>query len=93
MRWLLLISRIGFLCNICYAFSVIARYINLKSLNQDVVATIVVLGVVSILLNTIVNVLWLYTLIRQQKVVPVFLGISNFLFLILQFFNILLFQL
>ena len=34
MRWLLLISRIGFLCNICYAFSVIARYINLKSLNQ-----------------------------------------------------------
>ena len=80
MRWLLLISRIGFLCNICYAFSVIARYINLKSLNQDVVATIVVLGVVSILLNTIVNVLWLYTLIRQQKVVPVFLGISNFKF-------------
>jgi hypothetical protein len=93
MRWLLLISRIGFLCNICYAFSVIARYINLKSLNQDVVATIVVLGVVSILLNTIVNVLWLYTLIRQQKVVPVFLGFLNFTFLILQLLNILLFQL
>ena len=93
MRWLLFISRIGFLCNICYAFSVIARYINLKSLHKDVVATIVVLGVVSILLNTIVNIFWLYTLIIQQKVLPLFLGISNFIFLILQLLNILLFQL
>jgi hypothetical protein len=93
MRWLLFISRIGFLCNICYAFSVIARYINLKLLHQDVVATIVVLGVVSILLNIIINIFWVISLIRKQKLLPVFLGFSNFVFLILQLLNILLFQL
>jgi len=93
MRWLLLISRIGFLCNICYAFSVIARYFNLKSLHQDVVATIVVLGVVSVLLNIVVNIFWLFTLLKQQKVLPLLLGLSNFIFLILQTLNILLFQL
>jgi hypothetical protein len=93
MRWLLFISRIGFLCNICYAFSVIARYFNLKSLHQDVVATIVVLGVVSVLLNIVVNIFWLFTLLKQQKVLPLLLGLSNFIFLILQTLNILLFQL
>lgn len=93
MRWLLFISRIGLLCNICYAFSVFARYINLKSLHQDVVATIVVLGVVSILLNIVLNIFWLFTLIKKQKVLPFFLGIANFIFLIFQLLNILLFQL
>jgi hypothetical protein len=93
MRWLLFISRIGFLCNICYAFSIIARYINLKLLHQDVVATIVVLGVVSILLNIIINIFWVISLIRKQKLLSFFLGFSNFVFLILQLLNILLFQL
>jgi hypothetical protein len=93
MRWLLFISKIGFLCNICYAFSIIARYINLKLLHQDVVATIVVLGVVSILLNIIINIFWVISLIRKQKLLSFFLGFSNFVFLILQLLNILLFQL
>lgn len=89
----LLVLRVGLICNLCYIISVLARYINIQLLHDSIVATIVVLGVVSVFLNIICNIIWLLTVFKNIKNTPWVLGILNLVFLIFQVLNILIFQL
>lgn len=93
MRGLLFISRVALVCNICYLFTVLARYFKLVNIQKDVVSTIVVLGITGIFLNFFVNMAWITTVALKKKSIPVSIAIINLLFLIFQLLNISLLQL
>ncbi|MBS1580297.1 MAG: hypothetical protein JST94_01405 [Bacteroidetes bacterium] len=93
MRWLLFISRVVLICNICFAISIIMRYVGeiktgdkISSYYQSFTGTVIVLGFSAIILNTIVNIIILLRVISNKTVnVPVWLRVTNMLFLIAQF--------
>lgn len=87
MRVLLFFSRIALICNVCYVFSVIARYFSVEQLPAFLVSTLVVLGFFAIFLNIIASFLWLVSVVIRKKIIPVSLGIVNLIFLIAQIFN------
>ncbi|MBX2930489.1 MAG: hypothetical protein KF781_00925 [Chitinophagaceae bacterium] len=87
MRWLLFISRVALICNVCYVLSVIGRYFNVEQLHEDVVNTIVILGFVAVFLNILVTIIWLITVLITKKPVSLWLGIINVLFLVFQLLN------
>lgn len=87
MRWLLFISRVTFICNLCYILSVIGRYFNLEQLHEHVVSTIVILGFIAVFLNILVTIIWLISIFLGKKFIPTWLGIVNLLCLIFQLVN------
>lgn len=87
MRWLLFLSRLAFICNVFFLLAVslqLARWFQ----NQDAEALVIIIGYfLAGLINPAANVCCLLLLAggrRRLQVVPVWLLISNFVFLILQ---------
>jgi len=85
MRFLRLLSRVAFICNICYLLASLVRYLP-NPPEGDVLSTIIVLGwMLGILANMVVNVWWLVARAAKRPVhVPRWLLIVNFIFLIIQ---------
>jgi len=92
MRWLLLLSRLAFICNIFFLLAVSLQFGNWLP-NQDISATIAIIGyVMVVLLNPLVNLCYLILVVIRKKfwtVVPSWLITANILFLIMQIFYIL----
>ena len=91
MRWLLKLSRIAFICNICFllAFSIqISNWIH----NEDINDYIITIGfVMGFILNPLVNLCYLFTFIIARKklaVIPSWLLVANILFLVIEAFYI-----
>jgi hypothetical protein len=92
MRWLLFLSRLAFVCNIFFLLAVSLQLGNWLP-NQDISATIAIIGyVMVVLLNPLVNLCYLILFVIRKKfwaVVPSWLITANILFLIMQIFYIL----
>jgi hypothetical protein len=87
MTKLLFLSRVALICNVCFLATLALHYVPVVA--QGVVSsTVIILGtVMAIVINALMNFLYLVIAIsgtRLQKLVPVWLIIVNFLFLILQ---------
>ncbi|MGZ5287287.1 MAG: hypothetical protein ACXWB9_08895 [Flavisolibacter sp.] len=87
MRWLLVLSRIAFICNICFlvAFSLqLTKWIS----NEHLTSTIVLIGyVMGFLLNPFVNITYAVTaMVSRKKLsnIPAWLITANILFLVIQ---------
>ena len=86
-RWLLFLSRVAFICNICFliAFSIqMTDWIK----NPDITSMIALVGyLMGFLVNPFVNLCYLVLLIlarRKLKIVPSWLLTANILFLVIQ---------
>jgi len=91
--WLTFLSRVAFLCNLFFLATVILHFRNYVT-DQAAVSTIVIIGyfLSLFLFNPLVNITYLILLIRKKKlfaVVPAWLVIANFIFLLLQLLYIL----
>jgi hypothetical protein len=87
MSKLLFLSRVALLCNICFVATLAMHYV--PALSQGAISsTVIILGtVMAIVINALMNFLYLVIAVsgaRLQNLVPVWLIIVNFLFLILQ---------
>lgn len=87
MPKLLFFSRVALLCNLCFLVTFLLRYApGLKS--SFFVSTIIIMGLVlGIVINTLVNILYLATTISRRPIsrfVPLWLIITNILFFIFQ---------
>ena len=87
MRWLLFLSRVAFICNICFlvAFSIqLTRWIS----DEQLTSTIVLIGyVMGFILNPFVNISYLFTAIVSRsklKNIPAWLITANIFFLVIQ---------
>lgn len=92
MRWLLLLSRLAFVCNIFFllAFSLqISNWVQ----NHDLADYFVTIGyVMGFILNPLVNLCYFFTVIIARKklgIVPSWLIMANVLFLVIDAFYIL----
>ncbi len=87
MRWLLFLSRIAFICNLFFLLTVLLQWRNLGG-NDAVISTIIIIGYVfAVLVNPLVNIFYLFMLIRKKPLLrrlPKWLVLSNFIFLLLQ---------
>lgn len=88
MRWLLFLSRVAFVCNIFFLLSALLQW---KAFipQQQVFSTIVIAGyfMAIFLFSPLVNILYLVQWRLQHnlfQVVPRWLVVSNFLFLLFQ---------
>ncbi len=88
MRWLLFISRVALLCNLCFMVCIIIRYTHDFINNQNVTSYIIILGLgASFVINLFVNILSVFTLLQKKETwVPVWLSMINLLFFIAQIF-------
>jgi hypothetical protein len=91
-RWLLVLSRVAFICNICFliAFSVqMTDWIK----NEDITSMIALIGyVMGFVLNPLLVVCYLLIFIisrKKLKAVPTWLVTANILFLVIQILYIL----
>ena len=86
------LSRVAFICNICLLLAMVMRYYSFVS-SRDLQSTILVSGLVlSFMINGVVNIAYAVLLIRKIKLktyVPIWLATINFLFLVFQFYLIL----
>jgi hypothetical protein len=87
MTKLLFLSRVALLCNICFVITLLMHYVPV--LSQGVItSTVIILGtVMAIVINALMNFLYLIIALsgqRLQNLVPLWIIIINFLFLILQ---------
>jgi len=86
MRLLRLLSRVAFICNICFVLTSLEQYLP-KVPEGDVASTIIVLGyIMAILVNILVN-CWLlaaWVFKKGPLDVPAWLWIVNLIFLIIQ---------
>jgi len=87
MRWLLILSRIAFICNLFFLLTVLLQWRNLGG-NDAVISTIIIIGYVfAILVNPLINIFYLFMLIRKKPLMqrlPKWLVLANFIFLLLQ---------
>jgi hypothetical protein len=92
LRWLLKLSRIAFICNICFllAFSIqVSDWIKNEDINDYIITIGFVMGFV---LNPLVNICYLLVFLVARKklsVVPTWLLVANILFLVIDAFYIL----
>ena len=87
MRWLLFISRVTLLCNLCFALTLIIRYSHDFIRNQTVSNYVITLGYSSFVINFFLTVLLFVTLFRKKdSSIPIWLTITNLLFFIVQIF-------
>ncbi|HEU4902856.1 MAG TPA: hypothetical protein VFT06_08690 [Flavisolibacter sp.] len=87
MRWLLFLSRLAFICNVFFLLAVslqLTRWFH----NQDAEALVIIIGYFLVaLINPLANICSLFLFFNNKTklfVVPRWLLISNFVFLILQ---------
>lgn len=82
------ISRIAFICNICFAAAFAIRYMH--AMQDPVISTILIAGlVISIPANIMANFLYAIVLLQKKPMrnfVPVWVAICNFLFFIFQIY-------
>ena len=87
MRWLLFLSRVAFICNLFSVLTIIVLWKNIID-QQVIISTIGVIGyVLAILFNPLVNLLYGILLIGKRSklaLIPNWLMIANFVFLLLQ---------
>ncbi|ANE50047.1 hypothetical protein [Flavisolibacter tropicus] len=87
MRWLLFLSRVAFICNLFSVLTLLILWKNIIQL-QALVGTIGIMGyVLAIVFNPLVNLLYaLFFLFKRSAlaVIPGWLMVANFLFLLLQ---------
>jgi|SRR5579875_3151754 len=92
MRWLLFLSKLAFICNVCFLIAFTIRITNWIP-NEDIRDTIVLIGYfLVVLFNPLVNFCYLLLLFIRKKFwqfVPSWLITANVLFLIMQIFYIL----
>ena len=92
MRWLFFLSRVAFICNICFLIGFTLKISNWVH-NQDLAGTVVIIGFfLVVLFNPLVNLCYLVLFLFRKKfwqVVPVWLITANILFLVMQIFYIL----
>jgi hypothetical protein len=88
-------SRVAFICNIVFLFSVALQYRSFIK-EETVVSNIIILGyfLAVFLFNPLVNILYaIYLLVTKKlfKLVPKWLVLTNFIMLIVQILYIILF--
>src|SRR5947208_9779617 len=87
MRWLLFLSRVAFICNICFLLALSIRISNWVQ-NQDMSNLIVLVGyVLVVIFNPLVNLCYLILFVARKKywqVIPHWLITANILFLVIQ---------
>jgi hypothetical protein len=84
MRWLLFLSRLAFICGICFLLSLSLRFYEWTK-DQDIASTIITIGYfIGILVVPITILCYLIVVIRKKNLiaaVPIWLIISNIIFL------------
>ena len=82
MRWLLFLSRLAFICGICFLLSLALLMSNKDSI-EAISSTVIIIGfVIGILVVPVTLFCYLVVLIRNKKLtVPVWLVISNIIFM------------
>ena len=84
MRWLLFLSRLAFICGICFLLSLSLRFYEWTK-DQDIASTIITIGYfIGILVVPITMLCYLIVVIRKKNLVaavPLWLIISNVIFL------------
>lgn len=89
MRWLLFLSRLSFICGICFVLSLSLLLKNWAK-DQDIASTIIIIGyVIGMLVVPVTLLCYLVVLIARKKLpVPLWLAICNTLFLFFLLFYI-----
>jgi hypothetical protein len=95
MRLLLFLSRVALICNIFFLLTVLLQWKNFVR-EESVVSTIVIIGyfLAVFIFNPLVNLLYITFLAirrRLSDIIPKWLVIANFIFLLLQLLYIILF--
>ena len=95
MRWLSFLLKVAFVCNLFFLFTVLLHFSSFLQ-DQALISTIVIMGYfLSVLVfNPIANIVCLVVLLFRKElfdIVPAWLVIANFIFLILQVLYIILF--
>lgn len=96
MRIIIFLSRFTFICNIAFLFFVFFRWLEMqkhvKAGNGNVIAVpfvenvIVVLGFSAIIINLLMNIFYVFILLSGKiNLLPKWIVVVNFIFLILQF--------
>ena len=84
MRWLLFLSRLAFICGICFLLSLSLRFYEWTK-DQDIASTIITIGYfIGILVVPVTVICYLIVLMAKKNIVaviPLWLIISNILFL------------
>ncbi len=87
MRWLLILSRLAFICNAFFLLAVSLQVLQWFR-NEDAEATIIILGYVMVaVLNPLANLCYLFLLVLypiKLRNIPRWLLFSNVVFLLLQ---------
>jgi len=86
MRLLRFLSRVAFICNICFLLATLTRFLPMP--DNGLTSNIIILGyLLSIMLNVLVNTILLLLLLfgrLRRSGVPIWLLIINFIFFIIQ---------
>ena|SRR6187455_1408670 len=82
MRWLLFLSRLAFICGICFLLSLALRIWN-WSMDEAISSTVIIIGfVIGLLVVPATLICYLVVLVRKKIIpVPLWLVISNILFM------------
>jgi hypothetical protein len=92
MRFILFLSRIAFICNICFLFAFSLQLTNWIH-NEQLSSTLVVAGyVMGFVINPLVIILYLLTFLisrKKLKALPSWLITANILFFVIQILYIL----
>src|SRR5690606_17573619 len=87
MRWLLYLSRLAFICNLFFLLSASLQVYDWAQ-NSEVNSTILIIGYfLALLLNPLINLFYLVAAMLRKKLtesVPLWLIISNIIFLVIQ---------
>ena len=88
MRWVLFLSRVALICNVFFLLTVLLHYRNYIE-DQVTVSTVIIIGYIMavFIFNPLVNIYYLIILARKKKlfqIVPRWLVLTNFIFLLLQ---------
>ena len=91
MRWLLFLSRLAFICGLCFLLSLVLGISN-RSLNEAVSSTIIVVGfVIGLLVVPVTLLCYVVVLATKKKLaIPLWLIISNIIFLFILMLYIIL---
>ncbi len=93
MRLLRLLSRVAFICNVCFLLASLVQYLPHPP-EGEIISSIIVLGYfLSVIVNVLVNlsllILFIFGKLKAAGI-PAWLLIVNFLFFIVQFIVIIL---
>jgi hypothetical protein len=87
MTWLRLLSRVAFICNCCFLLALLVQWMPHPP-EGELVSMIIILGyVAAVLLNVALHICYAFLLfspLRLRSIVPPWLIVVNFLFLVPQ---------